>query len=96
MRLLTRDKRAIIECLLIAGEDVFCTVSQAAEHAGLSWRLLNTSVALRLRAHDRALDYYTGHMSWLRDQCSYNSSCLMAAYDLIESSATLRREFFGK
>lgn len=74
------DKRAVIEILLCAASTDSFTVSQADEWIGNA-TFTAYAEALHQRAKIPSGDYHTLNLE--------------AAYRLIESSPTLRREWFG-
>lgn len=87
------DKRKVIEVLLCCGQDVdgfTMTTSRGSGECGYSeWGILV--------AADRAWRTSSAaHVKKTGDVALHGALCIDAAYRLIESSPTLRREWFSK
>lgn len=88
------DKRKVIEVLLCAGDpdeaDSICDLMDASDDESV--RISSAASAARREiSRDRH-----GHGGMLVSCDTYEDDCLCAAYRLIESSPTLRKEWFGK
>lgn len=83
------DKRKVIEVLLCCGQDP--CASQLRETTGGTARALEVERSVDTEAHRQWLSVRRESMLAL----PHGDLCITAAYRLIESSPTLRREWFG-
>jgi hypothetical protein len=83
------DKRKVIEVLLCCGQDP--STFQTRETTGGTAAALESSGFVDLESNRQWMDVRRE----VEGSIPHNEVCITAAYRLIESSLTLRREWFG-